>query len=58
MVWLRKNLPDGWRLAGPEMRSGTTEKAWNTGRDLPVEQLRLVGHNWSNAWYATYALPS
>jgi hypothetical protein len=52
-VVLARNLPDGWRISGPQVRGGTTEKAWDAGRALPVQRLPLVGTNWSHAWYAT-----
>lgn len=52
-VVLRENLPDGWLISGPQMRGGTTKKGWYAGHELPVQRLKLVGHDWSHAWYAT-----
>lgn len=57
-VVLRRNLPDGWRIAGPEMRGGTTEKAWNAGRNVPVQQFDARGRSWAHAWSATYEAPN
>lgn len=53
-IVLRENLPDGWRISGPEMRGGITKKDWYAGHELPVQRLRVIGDEWSHAWYATY----
>ena len=53
-VVLRENLPDGWRISGPQMRGGIAKKDWYEGHELPVQRLRVIGDDWSHAWNATY----
>lgn len=54
----RRDLADGWKLAGPELRNGTTREAWVAGRELPVQQFPVQGRNFRKAWYATWVAQS
>jgi hypothetical protein len=54
-VVLRRDLADGWRLAGLDLRGGTTRKAWVGGREVPVQQFPVRGRNFRHAWYAVWA---
>jgi hypothetical protein len=54
----RQDLADGWRLAGPELRGGTTRKAWVAGRNLPVQQFDVRGRDFRKAWYAKWVTRS
>jgi hypothetical protein len=51
----RRDLADGWKLAGPELRGGTTRSAWVAGHAVPVEQFAARGRDFRNSWYATWA---
>jgi hypothetical protein len=51
----RQNLVDGWKIAGPELRGGTTRKAWVSGRGVTVEQFSTRDRNFRKAWYADWA---
>ena len=52
---MRQDLRDGWLLAGPHLRAGTTRQGFVTGRAVPVMYFKkLVGHTWRNGWYAKY----
>ena len=57
-VVLRRDLADGWKIAGPQLRTGTTRKAWVAGRALPVQQFPLQGRSFRNAWYGMWATRS
>jgi hypothetical protein len=50
---LRRDLADGWSIAGPDERGALTRKEWLSGRELPVQQLAVV-NNPRTAWYATW----
>jgi hypothetical protein len=50
----RQDLADGWRLAGPDLRSGTTRAAWVAGRQVPVQQFATRDRDFSKAWYAVW----
>jgi len=47
-----QNLADGWKIAGAAERGGITHKAWLSGRELPLLQMR-VRNNPRTAWYVT-----
>jgi hypothetical protein len=54
-VVMRQDLHDGWLIAGPHLRAGTTKRDFVTGRAVPVQYFKkLVGHSWRNGWYAKY----
>ena len=48
-----RNLADGWTIAGAAERGAITYKAWVSGRQLPVQRMR-VRNNPRTAWYATW----
>ena len=47
-----RNLADGWKIAGAAERGAIKHKAWLSGRELPVVQIR-VRNNPRTAWYVT-----
>jgi hypothetical protein len=47
-----RNLADSWKIAGPVERGTITHKAWVSGRELPVQHMR-VRNNPRTSWYAT-----
>jgi len=49
-VLLRRNLADGWTIAGPDLRGGTTRKAWIAGTGVTVESYPARGADFRNAW--------
>lgn len=57
-VVLRKNLADGWTIAGPQLRGGTTRQAWVAGRALPVQHFPLVGTDFRKSWYTQWKRPT
>jgi hypothetical protein len=57
-VVLRKNLADGWTLAGPQLRGGTAQQAWDAGRALPVQHFPLVGTDFRKDWYVQWKTPT
>ncbi len=57
-VVLRKNLADGWTIAGRQLRGGTTRQAWIAGRSLPVQHFPLVGTDFRKAWYVQWKTPT
>jgi hypothetical protein len=54
----RQDLADGWRLAGPELRGGTTRAAWVAGRAVPVERFPVRGRDFRKAWYPSWVTSS
>lgn len=54
-VVLRHDLADGWKIAGPQLRNGTTRKAWVAGRGVPVQQFPVQGTSFRKSWYAMWA---
>ena len=56
-VVLRRDLKDGWAISGPQMRGGTSRKAWLSG-NVPVQRLVLIGTSWNKSWTATYRGPN
>jgi hypothetical protein len=54
----RRDLADGWRLAGPELRGGTTRAAWVAGRAVPVERFPVRGRDFGKAWYPSWVTSS
>jgi hypothetical protein len=57
-VVLRKNLADGWSIAGPDLRGGTTRRAWVAGRALPIQYFPLVGTDFRKSWYVQWKTPT
>lgn len=49
-VVLRRNLAAGWALVGPDMRFGTTRKAWVRGTGVTAQEFPAVGKDFGNAW--------
>lgn len=49
-VVLRENLADGWTIAGPDLRGGTTRAAWVKGTGVTVEPFPAAGNDFHNAW--------
>lgn len=50
---LRRDLADGWKISGPDLRGDLTRKAWLSGRALPVQQLDVLNDP-RTAWYAKW----
>lgn len=57
-VVLRRNLADGWTLAGPDLRGGTTRKAWVAGTGVTVEQFPARGTDFRDAWTGHLVSPT
>jgi hypothetical protein len=57
-VVLRRNLTEGWRLAGPDLRGGTTRAAWLSGKGVTVEAFPAVGDDFRHAWAGTFVSPT
>lgn len=49
-VLLRQDLADGWDLAGPHLRAGTTRAAWVNGTGVTVEAYPAKGSDFSRSW--------
>jgi hypothetical protein len=49
-VLLRHDLADGWALAGPQVRGGTTRSAWVAGTGVTVEAFPARGTDFTHAW--------
>jgi hypothetical protein len=49
-VILRRNLAAGWALVGPDMRGGTTRKAWDRGTGVTAQAFPAEGTDFSNSW--------
>jgi len=54
-VVLRRNLPDGWAIAGPDLRGGTTRKAWDAGTGVTVAAFPARGTVFENSWTVRHA---
>ena len=57
-VVLRRNLAQGWELAGPDLRGGTTRKAWLAGTGVTVEAFPVRGNDFRNAWTGQLVSPT
>lgn len=49
-VVLRHDLADGWSIAGPQVRGGTTRSAWVDGTGVTVEEFPARGTDFTRAW--------
>ena len=49
-VVLRRNLVAGWAIAGPDLRGGTTRKAWDRGTGVTAQAFPAVGSYFGNSW--------
>jgi hypothetical protein len=49
-VLLRQNLAEGWELAGPDMRAGTTRAAWVKGTGVTLDRYPAKETSFSRAW--------
>jgi hypothetical protein len=57
-VVLRHDLAQGWTLAGPDLRGGTTRKAWVDGTGVTVEAYPARGSDFRNAWTGHLVSPT
>jgi hypothetical protein len=57
-VVLRQNLADGWTLAGPDLRGGTTRKTWVAGTGVTVAAFPARGTDFRNAWTGHLVSPT
>jgi hypothetical protein len=57
-VVLRRNLPEGWALSGPDMRGGTTRAAWMSGKGVTVEAFPAIGNDFRHAWDGKLVSPT
>src|SRR5581483_287818 len=46
----RDDLAASWRLAGPNLRGGTTRKAWTDGSGVTVPYFPAAGDDFTHAW--------
>lgn len=46
----RRDLADGWRIAGPDERGTLTRQQWVSGRQVPVQSYDVL-NNPRTAWY-------
>ena len=56
-VVLRRDLRDGWELAGPDLRGGTTKSAWIKGTGVTVAAFPARGTSFANAWTGHLVAP-
>lgn len=56
-VVLRQDLADGWTLAGPDLRGGTTRKAWIAGTGVTVPAFPALGTDFRNSWTGKLVSP-
>lgn len=56
-VVLRRDLRDGWELAGPDLRGGTTRAAWINGTGVTVATFPARGVSFANAWTGHLVAP-
>ncbi|HVV58325.1 MAG TPA: hypothetical protein VHC45_08170 [Gaiellaceae bacterium] len=49
-VLLRQDLADGWTLAGPDMKAGTTRAAWLSGAGVTLAAYPAKETSFSKAW--------
>lgn len=57
-VVLRRDLADGWKIAGPDLRGGTTRKAWIAGTGVTVAAYPARGNDFRNAWTGHLVTPT
>jgi hypothetical protein len=57
-VVLRRNLTEGWTLAGPDLRGGTTRAAWLRGKGVTVEAFPAIGNDFRHAWDGKLVSPT
>jgi hypothetical protein len=57
-VVLRRNLAEGWTLAGPELRGGTSRKAWISGTGVTVAPFPARGDKFTNSWTGQLISPN
>ncbi len=57
-VVLRRNLAEGWELAGPDLRGGTTRKAWLSGKGVTVEAFPARGDDFRHSWTGSLVSPT
>jgi hypothetical protein len=57
-VVLRRNLVEGWALAGPDLRGGTTRSAWMSGKGVTVEAFPAIGNDFRHAWTGSFVSPT
>jgi hypothetical protein len=56
-VVLRENLREGWDLAGPDLRGGTTRAAWISGKGVTVARFPARGTSFRDAWVGRLVAP-
>jgi hypothetical protein len=56
-VLLRHDLADGWTIAGPQLRGGTTRAAWIDGTAVTVEEFPARGTSFARAWTGELVAP-
>ncbi len=56
-VVLRENLREGWDLAGPDLRGGTTRAAWISGKGVTVAAFPARGTSFRDAWVGRLVAP-
>jgi hypothetical protein len=54
----RENLAEGWTLAGPDLRGGTTRKAWVAGTGVTVAYYPAAGNDFRDAWTGHLVSPT
>lgn len=57
-VVLRHDLADGWTIAGPDLRGGTTRKAWVAGTGVTVAAYPAAGNDFRKAWTGHLVTPT
>jgi hypothetical protein len=57
-VVLRENLADGWTIAGPDLRGGTTRAAWVAGTGVTVASFPARGTEFRNSWTGHLVSPT
>jgi hypothetical protein len=53
----RENLAAAWALAGPDLRGGTTYKAWVAGTGVTVPTFPVRGSDFRHAWTGHLVAP-
>lgn len=56
-VLLRQDLADGWDLAGPDMRGGTTRAAWVAGTGVTLAAYPARERSFTQAWTGKLVAP-
>jgi hypothetical protein len=54
----REDLAAGWKLAGPDLRAGTTRAAWVAGTGVTVPYFPAQGTDFRNAWTGRLVAPT